>query len=80
MIKVPMPPDTNEQVVFCKRTMREAWPAHDDEQFREDLAEINHAQEVLDELDRHHRRSDMLVNIVGVAGLVTGVILLVSGA
>jgi len=76
MQRVPMPPDTNEQVVFTKRTMREAWPAFDEDQFRADLAEQNHMLDVLEDNNRRNKRNDMMVNIV--CGIIIA-ILLVSG-
>ena len=79
MKRVPMPPDVNEQVVFSKRTMREAWPAYDEHQFREDLAEMNHMLDVLEERKRWNRRNDVFVNFVVGLGFVFVVILLVSG-
>lgn len=76
---VHMPPDTNEQVVHSKRTMREAWPSFDEEQFRADLAEQNHMLDMLEEEKRRMRRNDVFVNFVVIAGFIFGVILLVSG-
>lgn len=79
MERVPMPPDVNQQVVFSKRTMREAWPAFDEEQFRADLAEQNHMLDIFEENKRRNRINDAFVNFVVGLGFVFCVILLVSG-
>lgn len=79
MERVPMPPDVNEQVVFSKRTMREAWPAFDEEQFRADLEHANTAMDIIEDHNRSMARADKLVSIVVIAGFLVFAILVVSG-
>ena len=78
-IRVKMPQDTNEQVVFAKRSMEEAWPGFDASTFRRDLEMANAALEAIEELERMHHRNDVLVNVVIVLGGVMVLILMVSG-
>lgn len=79
MKRVPMPPDVNEQVVFTKRSMKEAWPGFDEDAFRRDIDAANQTMDAIEELERINNRNDFMVNAVLVLAAIMVVILLVSG-
>lgn len=79
MKRVPMPPDVNEQVVFCKRSMQEAWPGFDEEAFRRDIGAANQTMDAIEELERINNRNEFVVNIAMGFVVVVLLILLVSG-
>lgn len=80
MKRVPMPADTNEQVVFAKRSMEEAWPGFDESAFRHQLTEANEMVDRAEAQERAQYRADVVVNVVVVLGFVFCMILLVSGS
>lgn len=77
---VPMPDDVNPDAKPVYRSMKEAWPNFNEEQFRRDLECASMRMEAMEEINRIDRRNDFLVSFVIGAGVIVVVILAVSGA
>lgn len=81
MMRVQMPPDTNQETTkTIKRSVVEAWPGSDENLFREQLEAADAKIERMEARERAQNRMDYFVNIVVAVGIVGAVILLVSGA